>query len=238
MTIQPRHARLARAVLAMVALFAGRAAVAQESQPADLESYERTTREERSRHLDVTRKLAEEEDRLRAALDAARGRLGESAARQAALTRLVAEAEGATKALQSRVAAANEILTAVRQQVVRGVARLGERAGKSGSVPTDLLRDGPIVRKLRLLLQVLDGELASARVISSTPRERAGAIGRDLRLGALATFFVPTAGGPVLIEPTGRALPEAVGVAVREIVRQLATRGRGTLVNVPWWGTP
>jgi hypothetical protein len=219
----------AAAILAAVLCGMARA---QETAPVQAEAFERALREERTRHAEAVRRLAEEEDRLRSALDAATARLAESDGRRAALARLVAEAEAALAPVEARLAGIRAVLESVHRAVADAARRLAARA----VVPPELLAGGDAARRVRLLFQVFDRELAAARAVAVTPRERAGVLGHEVRLGAIATFFVPASGGPALLEPSGRALPGAVGEALRDVVRQVSRRGRASLVRLPWWG--
>jgi hypothetical protein len=225
---------------ATVCLLASVAGAQTTTAPADAETYERTLREERTRHADQVRKLTEEQDRLRAALDAARSRANEAEARRASLSKLVEQAEGATRELVARVVAARSAMQAAHESLARALGRVGSVAAIRGEPPADAGRaDVAMARRIRLLLQFFDREMTAARTVSIVPRARGSSLGHELRLGALATFFVPTAPGAVTLEPSGREVPAAAGDALREVVRQVSKRGgRGSLVMIPWWGGP
>jgi hypothetical protein len=231
----PTSTRIA-ATIAAVVLAAPQAAVGQAtSAPADPAASERALREEHVRHQDASRRLREEEDRLRTALDAAKGRLAEAEARKASLGRLVADAERAAKDVRDRIARGRATLDAIRG----GLSDAGRRVAALAPLPRELLdQSGPLARRVRLVLQVLDRELHAARRVSVTARERDGALGHEVRLGAIARFFVPANGGPALVEPSGREVPAPSGAALRDVIRQASQRGRGALVRIPWWGGP
>src|SRR5688572_25697586 len=179
------------ATLAAVLSFAS-CVFGQSSAPADAEAYERTLREERVRHLDLTRRLADEEDRLRVALDAAKSRLAEAEARRGSLRRLVAEAEAAAEAVARRIAEGRAALAAVARSVVAAADRFTSTA----AVPAEARADGaPLARRVRLLFQALDREIGAGRTVTVTAHERNGALGHEVRLGLLGRFFVPAAGG-------------------------------------------
>jgi hypothetical protein len=230
----PRRASVL-AALAVLSLWTAPVRAQTDSAPADAEGAERALREERVRHADQLRKLAEEEDRLRAALDAARARLAEAELRRASLRKLVEEIQSAAASLKERAAAGRKALLAVAASIRDAAARKRPLASADPGV---LDEKASSARRIRLLFRGLDRELAAARSVAVAPRERDGALGHEVRLGALATFFVPASGAPALLEPSGRALPDPVGAALREIVRQASARSGGTLVLVPWWGAP
>lgn len=238
MGVVGNHQQTTKAALTAVVLLLFSAAVAaQDSAPADAESYERAAREERVRHLDAVRRLADEEERLHNALAAAKARLAESEARQTATAKLVAEAEEASGAVTIRIARARASLALIGDSIALAVRRLVARAPET-PVPQEIAQPVSVARRLRLLFQILDRDLAAARRIAVTPKTRGDVLGHEVRLGALATFFVPASGAPALIEPSGRILPAAIDAAARDIIRQQSSGGRATLVRVPWWGTP
>ena len=186
------------------------------------------------------RKLTEEQDRLRAALESVKARVNEAEARRASLRKLVDEARAAATAFADRMEAARAAANAMHQTLARALQRVSE-AGRTRAAPTvEIARvDVPLARRIRLLLQFLDRESQAARTVTTVPRERQGVLGHEVRLGALATFFVPTAEGPAVLEPSGREVPGPTGEALREVVRQVSKRGgRGSIVNIPWWGGP
>ena len=236
-----RHMALLAAVSVLVAAAArGQATSQPTSAPADAESYERTLREERARHADQVRKLTEEQDRLRAALESVKARVNEAEARRASLRKLVDEARAAAAAFADRMEAARAAANAMHETLARALQRVSE-AGRTRAAPdVEIARvDVPLARRIRLLLQFLDRESQAARTVTTVPRERQGVLGHEVRLGALATFFVPTAEGPTVLEPSGREVPGPTGDALREVVRQVSKRGgRGSIVNIPWWGGP
>jgi hypothetical protein len=225
------------AVVAALAAVLCFPSTAQESAPAsapnDAEAYERTLREERVRHLDLTRRLEDEEQRLRIALDAAKMRLAEAETRRASLRKLLDEVESARQAVATRLAGARAGIEAVGRSVVSAARRFGS----SAAVSDEALRESvPLARRVRLVFQALDREIAAARTVAVSARAREGVLGHDVKLGLLGRFFVPAAGGRAIHEPSGRELGDPVSASLREVVRQATKRGRGSLVTVPWWG--
>ncbi len=216
---QGRSAQSA-AVALLSALLLGGVAHAQSPTPADLESAERALAAAKASRAASLRAFAAEEDRLRAAVSAAKSRREEAVARTSALGRVAADLQSARSAAESRSTAASTLRAGLEAALERAASTLRARREPADA---DLSGDAavretgaPLARRLSALFHLLDRSRPEEARIAVGRHVVSGVAGRILRVGSVASYFVPDdpRSAPVF-HPSGRPLPAESAATVR-----------------------
>lgn len=237
-----RQGRARRAlVAALIAACGAASASAQGPSLLDLERGERLLRVAREDAAASRRALTADEERIAAALAAARARTVEAEARVAALTKAVDELRARREAAASRrndVATLRAELEAALDRVKARIVAARDAAAADARDDEMLTATGaPLARRLAAAFHALDRRPPERAQVSVARATEGGVVGRALRVGDVVRYFVPDDPAvPPRFLPSRRDVPAPFRDAVRSAAEIAAKREEPAVVRLPLEG--